>query len=126
MNCTLSTETFCLSPSGPAAGNSGAGGDGEQVLPRFTHSAPQIPAVQQEGDGSGSTSAGSGGGNNRPDTKVGDSSIGRVLLWELNWWGCVLGFNLQKWVLLMAEIGVLGMVLKVIGNEGTINSLRNY
>lgn len=62
-------------------------------MPWFAHSAPQIPALQQGSDGSGSTSAGSGGGNNRPDTKVGDSNIERVLLWELNWWGCSFVFQ---------------------------------
>lgn len=82
VKCTLSSETFCFSPSGPAAGNSRAGGDGKQVLPWFAHSAPQIPALQQEGDGSGSTPVRSGGGGNRPGTKVSDSSIQRVLLWE--------------------------------------------
>ena len=108
MKRTLSTETFCLSPSGPAAGNSRAGGDGKQVLPWFAHSAPQIPALQQEGDGSSSTPARSGGGDNRPGTKVSASSIQRVLLRQSSWWGYVLGLNVQKWTLLMAEICILG------------------
>lgn len=75
----LSTATFCLSHSGPAAGNSRAGGDGKQVLPWFAHSAPQIPALQQEGDGAGGAPARSGRGDNRPGTKVSGSSLQRVL-----------------------------------------------
>lgn len=97
-----------LSPSGPAAGNAGAGGDGKQVLPWFADSAPQIPALQQGADGSGSTPAGSGGGDHRPGTKVSHCHIQRALLWESSWWGYVLGLNLPKSTLLVAEICILG------------------
>lgn len=58
--CTLSNEPSCFSPPGPAAGNSRVGGDGKQVLPCSAHSASQILALQQEGDGPGSAPAGSG------------------------------------------------------------------
>lgn len=100
-------ETFCLSPSGPAAGNKGAGGDGKQVLPWFADSAPQIPALQQGADGSGSSTAGSGGGDHRPGTKVSGCGFQSALLWELSWWGSVLGLNLQKRTVLMAEVCIL-------------------
>lgn len=30
------------------------------------------------------------------------------ILWQSSWWGYVLGLNLQKWTLLMAEICILG------------------
>lgn len=75
--CTLSNETSSFFPPGPAAGNSRAGGDGKQVLPCSAHSAPQILALQQEGDGSGSATPRSGGrdNNNRPGTKVSDSFL---------------------------------------------------
>lgn len=86
--------------SGPAAGNTGAGGDGKQVLPWFADSAPQIPALQQGADGSGSSPAGSGGGDHRQGTKVSDS-VQRALLWEWSWWEYVLGLYLQKWTVLM-------------------------
>lgn len=108
VKCTLSAENLCLSPSGPAAGNSRAGRDRKQVLSWFAHSAPQIPALQREGDGSGNTPARFGRRDNRPGTKVSDSSIQRVLLWESSWWGYVFGLNLKKWTLLMAEICILG------------------
>lgn len=75
--CSLYTQqwNFLLFPPGLAAGNSRAGGDGKQVLPCSAHSAPQILALQQEGDGSGSATPRSGGrnNNNRPGTKVSDS-----------------------------------------------------
>lgn len=113
---------MCLSPSGAAAGNEGAGGDGKQVLPWFADPAPQIPALQQGADGSGSSPAGSGGGDHRPGTKVSGCCIQSALLWELGWRECVLGLNLQKWTLLMAEVCVLETA--VYGD--VIDSQRNY
>lgn len=44
----------------------GTGGDGSQVLPWAPHPAAEIPALQQEGDGTSNSSAGRGRGNHRP------------------------------------------------------------
>lgn len=79
--CTLSNETSYFFPPGPAARNSGAGGDGKQVLPCSAHSAPQILALQQEGDGSGSAAPRSGWRDydNRPGAKVSDNFLANFI-----------------------------------------------